>query len=477
MSNADSPADLLARMDDAKISPLHWKIMFISGMGFLTDAYDLFIIGVVMEMLKQQWRISPVAEGLVTSTALLASAVGAVLFGRVADMLGRKRIYGYEVLVLAAGALASALSPGIWWLIGFRAILGVGIGGDYPVSATIMAEYAGKRSRGMMVTLVFTMQAAGLVIGPLLAAGLLASGLAHDITWRVLLAFGAVPALAVFQMRRNLAETPRFLLAAGRHDEFSAAANHTLGRQQREAERRRAMQARAAAKVSFWEGFAALTGRRDLLVRLIGASMAWFLMDFAYYGNTVSSPMVLNAITPHQSLLWHVLLQLAVFAVAAVPGYLVAAAMMDRMGRKSIQIMGFAMMALTFAAMALVPGIEKLVVPFLIIYGVSYFFTEFGPNATTFVYPAEIFPVEGRTTGHGIAAAAGKFGGFAGVFLFPILMSWHGLLSAELAAAGVSVLGFFVTWWMLPETNGRSLEELSLPEMGPALGQAAAGRR
>jgi nitrate/nitrite transporter NarK len=134
-------------------------------------------------------------------------------------------------------------------------------------------------------------------------------------------------------------------------------------------------------------------------------------------------------------------------------------------------------MALTFAAMALVPGIEKLVVPFLIIYGVSYFFTEFGPNATTFVYPAEIFPVEGRTTGHGIAAAAGKFGGFAGVFLFPILMSWHGLLSAELAAAGVSVLGFFVTWWMLPETNGRSLEELSLPEMGPALGQAAAGRR
>jgi MFS transporter, PHS family, inorganic phosphate transporter len=109
-----SPTDLLARLDEAKTSALHWKIMFISGMGFFTDAYDLFIIGVVMEMLKQQWQVSPVAQGLVTSTALIASAIGAVLFGRIADMLGRKRIYGYEVLVLAIGAVASALSPDIW---------------------------------------------------------------------------------------------------------------------------------------------------------------------------------------------------------------------------------------------------------------------------------------------------------------------------------------------------------------------------
>jgi MFS transporter, PHS family, inorganic phosphate transporter len=94
MSTSNADADLLARMDAAKISRFHWKIMFISGMGFFTDAYDLFIIGVVMEMLKSEWKISPVAEGLVASTALLASAIGAILFGRIADMMGRKRIYG-----------------------------------------------------------------------------------------------------------------------------------------------------------------------------------------------------------------------------------------------------------------------------------------------------------------------------------------------------------------------------------------------
>ena len=184
---AETSTDLLSRLDEADTSRLHWKIMFISGMGFFTDAYDLFIIGVVMEMLKQEWSISPLAEGLVTSTALLASAVGAVLFGRIADMLGRKRIYGYEVLVLAFGAVASAFSPNVWWLIFFRIILGIGIGGDYPVSSTIMAEYASKRTRGMMVTLVFTMQAAGLIFGPILAAALIGSGLSQSIVWRVLL--------------------------------------------------------------------------------------------------------------------------------------------------------------------------------------------------------------------------------------------------------------------------------------------------
>jgi MFS transporter, PHS family, inorganic phosphate transporter len=148
--------------------------------------------------------------------------------------------------------------------------------------------------------------------------------------------------------------------------------------------------------------------------------------------------------------------------------------MMDRLGRKSIQMMGFALMAVSFAAIALIPEVEKLVVPFLIIYGISYFFTEFGPNATTFVYPAEIFPVKARTTGHGIAAAAGNLGGFLGVFLFPIFMAWNGLLAAESAAAIASVLGIIVTRTMLPETKGKSLEELSPEEQREVAGAAAA---
>ena len=362
-------------------------------------------------------------------------------------MVGRKRIYGVEVLVLAAGAIACALSPNILWLIGFRFILGIGIGGDYPVSATIMSEYAGKAHRGMMVTLVFAMQAAGLILGPLLASALLATHLSHDLIWRLLVGFGAIPALAVYWSRRHLKESPRFLQANGRQEDASGNITSIDGNQEE--------------SVSFWDGFHRLAADNRMLPRLIGASAAWFLMDFAYYGNTVSSPLVLSALGGESSLMHKTLTQLGIFAVFAAPGYAVAALTMDRLGRKTIQIFGFAMMALCFGLLAVIPNVEKLLWPFLLIYGASFFFTEFGPNATTFVYPSEIFPVRVRTTGHGIAAAMGKIGGFIGVFTFPFFMHWHGLPAAESAAAIVSVLGACVTWFLLPETKGKSLEEIS----------------
>jgi PHS family inorganic phosphate transporter-like MFS transporter len=126
------------------------------------------------------------------------------------------------------------------------------------------------------------------------------------------------------------------------------------------------------------------------------------------------------------------------------------------------------MMTITFGLLALIPNIEKMAVPFVVIYGISFFFTEFGPNATTFVYPSEIFPVRVRTTAHGIAAALGKLGGFFGVFLFPYLMHWKDLAAAEIAAAASCVIGLLVTIFRLPETKGKSLEELSSEPSTPA---------
>jgi MFS family permease len=201
-----------------------------------------------------------------------------------------------------------------------------------------------------------------------------------------------------------------------------------------------------------------------LLRRLIGASAAWFLMDAAYYGNTVSSPLVLSVLHGDHTLLRKTLTQLVVFVVFAAPGYVMAVLFMDRIGRKTIQLLGFAVMTVTFGLLAFIPNLAQMALPFLLIYGLSFFFTEFGPNATTFVYPSEIFPVHVRTTGHGISAATGKLGGFLGVFLFPFLIHWKGLLGAEATAALASLLGFFVTAKLLPETKGKSLEEIGLEE-------------
>jgi MFS family permease len=205
-----------------------------------------------------------------------------------------------------------------------------------------------------------------------------------------------------------------------------------------------------------------------MMLWLIGTAVCWALLDFCYYGNTISSPEVLKLINAHASLLENTLLQLAIFAVFAIPGYVVAILLLDKTGRKTIQILGFGMMALMFLLIGLLPAVSANVAPFVLLYGISYFFTEFGPNTTTFIYPAEIFPVQVRTTSHGISAGAGKMGAFAGAFLFPdMLASSLGLRGAEVIAGVVAAVGMLLTIGLLPEPKGKTLEQLSADALAP----------
>ncbi len=452
-------------LDDAKINRFQLKIMFVSGMGFFTDAYDLFVIGIVVALLKTEWNLSTGQVSWLNSATLLASAVGAIVFGRIADILGRKRIYGYEVLILAIGALASAFAPNYTFLLICRIILGIGIGGDYPVSATIMSEYSGKQTRGRMVGLVFAMQGAGLIVGPLVASILLGSGISNDYTWRILLALGAIPGLAVFYLRRQIHETPRFAAAGGAHEEAAAAIGAATGSAPAP---RSAVESKARNPQSVLGGFMILARSRRMLLWLIGTAGCWALLDFCYYGNTISTPEILKLLNPHASLLHNTLVQLGIFVVFAVPGYVVAILLLDKTGRRGIQILGFGMMALMFLLIGFIPSVTTVALQFVLLYGISYFFTEFGPNTTTFIYPAEIFPVEVRTTGHGISAGAGKMGAFAGAFLFPdMLASSLGVRGAEIVAGVVAAAGMLLTVALLPEPKGKTLEELSADAYAP----------
>jgi MFS transporter, PHS family, inorganic phosphate transporter len=125
-----------------------------------------------------------------------------------------------------------------------------------------------------------------------------------------------------------------------------------------------------------------------------------------------------------------------------------------------LQFIGFAIMAICFLVLAAVPALTVNVAPFIAIFGVSYFFTEFGPNTTTFVLPSEVFPVNMRTTGHGFAAGIGKLGAFVGVFLVPELQTHLGLRGLLVVSGVAAILGFGLTS-VLPEPSGRSLEEVS----------------
>jgi PHS family inorganic phosphate transporter-like MFS transporter len=430
-----------SEIDDERMSKTQWSIVLISGMGFFTDAYDLFIIGVVLKLLQSEWHIGTVETAIVGATALVSAAIGSAVFGRIADVFGRKYIYGFEVLVLGAGAIASAFSPNIWWLVAFRFILGLGIGGDYPVSATIASEFAGKKTRGLMISSVFAMQGIGLIVGPLLAIALLAVNVPQDLVWRILLAAGAVPPLAVFWARRHLKETPRFAqLAEGKDDEM----------------------AKEAKRVGFVTALKEAFGSDKQLQKwLIGTSLAWFFLDLAYYGNTISNQAFVSAVSQHASQIHDLLISLLVFTFAAFPGYLLSVYGMDKWGRKRIQLLGFAMMAASFIAIALLGEAKSIIVPFVALYCLNYFFTEFGPNTTTFVLPAEIFPTKVRTTSHGISATVGKLGAAVGTFSFPLLQAKFGLPGPMWIAGASCIVGLAITWSLLPEPNGLDLEEAS----------------
>ncbi len=424
-------------------------------MGFFTDAYDLFIIGTATTLISKEWGLSSSQTGLVNSITLLSAFFGALLFGRIADIIGRKRTYGLEAALMVFGALASAFAPSFIWLLIFRFILGIGVGGDYPMSAVLMTEYSNVKSRGKLVGLVFAMQALGTVTGYIVALALLSANVHPDMAWRIMLGFGAIPAAGVIYLRRKMPESPRYLERVEGRSAEAAAAIEKYSEGVVVASVKQGKQARIT--------LGQFLSNRKYLLYLLGTAGSWFVFDYAYYGNSVSAPLIVKSVLGKHGA--HVLteaiaLQLIVFSVFAVPGYYLAANYMDRIGHRRLQLIGFFFMGLAFLLIGVVPHITTEVTPFLLLFGISYFFAEFGPNETTFVLAGEVFPTSMRSTGHGISAGIAKFGAFLGVYLFPIIKSHFGVSGALEFSFAMALIGILLTL-LLPEPAGKSLDELS----------------
>jgi MFS family permease len=217
--------------------------------------------------------------------------------------------------------------------------------------------------------MVFSMQGLGLILGPLVAVLLLASGLQHDLVWRLMLALGAVPALATFYLRRQIGETPRFaLMMQGDEQAASHAVQQAISNGTASASKTTSKKAHKS-----WDH---LLLRPRFLLWLIGTAGTWFLLDIAYYGTTISSPLVLRTLNPKSALITDMLYTLGIFVIAAFPGYLVSVFTIDRLGRKFIQWFGFGMMALAYGVLAIFPQLTTITLPFLLCYGMAYFFAQ-----------------------------------------------------------------------------------------------------
>lgn len=445
-------------LDGSRFQRFHVKAIIVSGAGFFTDAYDLTVIGTALLLIKPEWSLSTGQVAMVGSSALIASAIGAIIWGRMSDIVGRKRMYGLAALLMTLAAIASGLSPNFMWLLVFRFILGLAIGGDYPVSGVMMTEFANVANRGRMVAMMFFSYVLGSVAGPAVALLLLATGLDHSLTWRLLLALGAIPSALVLYARTRTPESPRFLAEI---DEKRAAADLTAF-----TGTTTVATGTPLARRTMWQCLTAPGVWRAVLM----TSGVWFLFDIAYYGNNISAPLLVKNVAPHASTMATVTVNLALYAAFTVPAFAVTIWTIDKIGHIRLQVIGLIGMAAALAAIALVPAVRNSVGLFIAAYGVSSFFVWFGPGVATMLLSAELFATSIRATAHGFAAGTAKLGAFVGAITFPPMLAAWGLQGTELVAAACC-LGAAALSLIVPEPRGRPLDDIAptrLDERHPA---------
>lgn len=490
----------LAEVDNAKFSWFHVKVCLVAGVGFFTDAYDLFAINIASTMLGQVYgaggKLNPNQDLGVKVASPVGTLVGQLLFGWLADVVGRKRMYGVELCIIIVATMAQALSGSgpavsiIGVIIVWRFIMGVGIGGDYPLSAVISSEFAATRTRGRLMTAVFAAQGFGNFAAALIALIVVAGyknailndpvGTPNhvDFCWRLLIGLGCIPGAIALYFRLTIPETPRFTMDIERNvkqatqdvDTFLTSGTYVVDP---DAVVQR-VQAPKASRSDFVRYFSEWKNFKILF----GAAYSWFALDVAFYGLGLNSSIVLEAIgfgsasqgTPQEKI--YITLKnvsvgnLILSAAGLIPGYWVSFLFIDSWGRKPIQLMGFIMLTIIFAIMGFgYHAIRDHSKPaFVFLYCLANFFQNFGPNTTTFVVPGEAFPTRYRSTGHGISAASGKLGAIIAQVGFARLKDRGGTNQwinhiLEIFAAFM-LTGIFSTL-LLPETKHRSLEELS----------------
>ncbi|KAK7336863.1 hypothetical protein VNO77_17413 [Canavalia gladiata] len=509
---AKEQIQVLNALDVAKTQWYHFTAIIVAGMGFFTDAYDLFCISLVTKLLgriyyhvdgaEKPGTLPPNVSAAVNGVAFCGTLSGQLFFGWLGDKMGRKKVYGMTLMLMVICSIGSGLSFGhspksvMATLCFFRFWLGFGIGGDYPLSATIMSEYSNKKTRGAFIAAVFAMQGFGILAGGIFAIIVSAAFKARfsappyevdpvgstvpqaDYIWRIIVMVGALPAALTYYWRMKMPETARYTALVAKNMEQAAADMSKVMQVEIQAEPK--IDDRSNSYGLFSKEFLSRHG-----LHLLGTTSTWFLLDIAFYSQNLFQKDIFSAIgwIPHpqtmnalEEVYKIARAQTLIALCSTVPGYWFTVAFIDIIGRFAIQLMGFFFMTVFMFALAIPYDHwthKDNRIGFVVMYSLTFFFANFGPNATTFVVPAEIFPARFRATCHGISSAAGKLGAIVGAFGFLYLAqnkdkskadagypAGIGVKNALIVLGVVNILGFFFTF-LVPEAKGKSLEEMS----------------
>ncbi|KAJ7925028.1 major facilitator superfamily domain-containing protein [Mycena leptocephala] len=482
------------------------KLLLIASTGFFIDAYDLFNINLVVVILN-------FVGGVLKAAANIGCVIGQVGFGLAGDVFGRKAVYGIEMMVTTIATILLIVPPLslgknlFTYITVIRLIMGIGIGGDYPMSASVVADRANLRRRGTMVTFIFAMQGWGALVGGVVFIVLLSiykKGVEfhHHVgqlnsVWRIYTGLILIPAIITIVQRLMMTESTRMkgvqavrgdptLINKGQvigvkldHNGEKAAADGSDTDSTPEAKaaaEASGLAATKAAKAAAWRDARDYFSEWRHLKILIGTTTSWFLLDLIFYGISLNQSIFITALGLANSkdpweFLWQQGVANVIIAVGGfLPGYYFTLFTIEYLGRKPIQIMGLVMNAIIFAIMAgkytaLKANSGGLIACFIFL----QFFFNFGANATTFVIPAEVFPTRVRGFAHGLSAACGKCGAIIASLAVSIMSTNVGAQNVLWLFCGVAVICIPFTF-LIPETKDRDADVIDLEERRAAAG-------
>ncbi|KAG8880262.1 hypothetical protein FRB97_000974 [Tulasnella sp. 331] len=465
------------------------KLLSIAGVGFFLDAYDLFIINPVTTLLQYRLygghSMPTNLSGPLKAATNMGAVVGQITFGYLGDSLGRKAVYGKELMIIILATILCISTPtgdlspknSIIYLTCFRALLGIGIGGDYPMSASVSSDRTNLRKRGTMLSYIFANQGWGSLVGAIVFIVVLqcyhSAMNDHrevskvDGVWRILVGLSLVPAAGTLYQRLTMPESTKYIESQKAWTAEDALKKNGLPITEKGPRTPGTLVARdelqqAATKKEQWRDFVMYFSEFRHFKVLFGTCMCWFLLDVAFYGINLNTNQVLTEIGydgKTGNTAWEKLHRLAVgnliiTALGFVPGYYVTVLTIEYIGRKKLQFFGFLMEALFLGILA--GKFYKLShAAFIVNFSFLQFFFNFGANATTFLYPAEVFPTRFRAFAHGAILAS---------LLFNSLSNHIGPNHVLWIFFGCCIAGAVITL-VLPEVQGRDPDVVYMQEL------------
>lgn len=419
-----------------RAAPRQALIWSLATVGKFFEGLIVFMGALTLPLISTDFQLQAAGRGWLGAASLGGILVGALVFGALADRIGRRLVFIGELVLLLGGLLAASLSPNAVCLGVALVVIGLGLGADYPLAHLMISEHLPSAWRGRLVLGAFAFQALGAIIGMALASALLQHGGAGA-DWRLLYRLPLLPLALLTAARLGLPESPAW-------------------------EGQRHHQARAAGLAPLLQP----PWRRATLL----ATLPWFLQDLATYGIGLSLPLLLSGrLEVSDSAAWRSTL----VEGGLLLGIGAAILLTDHWGRIPLQIGGFLGCAtgllLAAGGVALSgdgsAAMESSSATRLLLIGLLLFqvMTNLGPNAQTYLLAGELFPTRLRGVGAGLAAAAGKVGAVLTALLVPVLLEHWGRQTLLVVLALSSLAGALVTWVLRIETRGDALERLDQP--------------